>query len=72
MDALIGSAEICEALDVDRATLSRWVDRGIAKPALKRPGPNGAYLFDPSEVERLRELRGDRKQMPQGLGEVPA
>ena len=60
----IGSAEVCEALDIDRATLARWVTREIAHPIAKLSGKNGAYVFEPAEVERLRELRGDRKQMP--------
>lgn len=66
---LIGAAAICRELDVDRATLTRWVARGIAKPAGKLPGRNGAFLFESDEIERLRQLRGDRKQMPR---EVPA
>lgn len=45
----------------------RWVKRGIARPAMKLPGPNGAYLFERDEIKRLRVLRGDRKQMPQGV-----
>jgi DNA-binding transcriptional MerR regulator len=61
---LLGSGALCEALDVDRATLTRWVANGIAQAAMKLPGPNGAYLFHPDELERLRQLRGDRKQMP--------
>lgn len=61
---LLGTSELCEALDVDRATITRWVGNGIAKPAMKMAGPNGAYLFHPDELARLRSLRGDRKQMP--------
>ncbi|BBH17468.1 hypothetical protein Back2_17550 [Nocardioides baekrokdamisoli] len=61
---MVGTAEMTAALDVDRATVARWVQRGIAQPAGKLPGPNGAYFFDRSEIERLRVLRGDRKQMP--------
>lgn len=66
---LIGTAEVIDELDIDRATLSRWVQRGIAHPETKLPGRNGAYVFARTEVERLRELRGDRKQMPR---DVPA
>lgn len=64
---LITTMQVCEALDIDRATLVRWVDRGVAITAMKLPGKNGAYLFAESEVHRLRELRGDRKQMPRDV-----
>lgn len=63
-DDLIGTAEVIAALDVDRSTLVRWVERGIAQAHTKLPGRNGAYVFTRSELERLRALRGDRKQMP--------
>lgn len=68
-EELITTSQICETLDIERSTLTRWVARGIAVPAQKLPGPNGAYLFQPAEAERLAQLRGDRKQMPR---EVPA
>lgn len=61
---LVGTMAICHELNIDRATLTRWVGNGIAQPAMKMPGPNGAYLFHPDELARLRALRGDRKQMP--------
>lgn len=64
---LIGTAEVIEQLDIDRSTLTRWVERGIAHPETKLPGRNGAYVFTRTEVERLRELRGDRKQMPRDV-----
>lgn len=64
--------QVCEDLDIDRATLVRWVAREIAAPAMKLPGPNGAYLFAPAEVDRLRELRGDRKQMPRDVETIGA
>jgi DNA-binding transcriptional MerR regulator len=61
---LVGTAEVIAELDVDRATLIRWVKAGIAKPAMRLPGTSGAYLFARSEIERLRALRAGRKQMP--------
>lgn len=51
---LIGSAEACERLGIDRSTLTRWVQSGRIAAAGKLPGPRGAYLFDPSEVDRLQ------------------
>lgn len=68
--ALVTTTQICDELDVDRATLARWVNRGIAKPTMKLPGRGGAYLFDPSEITRLRVLRGGRKQMPRDVNEA--
>lgn len=50
---LIGSAKACEVLDIDKSTLSRWVQAGILTPAVKLPGRNGAMLFDPKDVNRL-------------------
>jgi excisionase family DNA binding protein len=51
-DPLIGSAEACEILGVDRSTLTRWVARGLVEAAQKLPGENGAYLFRRAEIER--------------------
>lgn len=48
----IGSAEVCERLEIDRSTLSRWVALGRIAVAMRLPGHNGAMLFDPAEVER--------------------
>lgn len=67
---LLGTAEVVVELDIDRSTLTRWVDRGVAKPQTKLPGKNGAYVFTRNEVERLRLLRGDRKQMPRDATEA--
>jgi len=47
---LIGSAEACTILEVDKATLSRWVAAGTLKPAHKLPGRNGAYLFHRADI----------------------
>ena len=50
---LIGSAEACAVLDIDKSTLSRWVKAGILTPAHKNPGRNGAMLFRPSDVTKV-------------------
>lgn len=56
---LVTSAEACELLGLvrplDRSTLSRWVQQGRITPAHKLPGLRGAFLFDPAEVERVRD-----------------
>lgn len=52
---LIPSAEVCERLDIDRSTLSRWVAAGRIAPAYKSPGVRGPFLFDAAEVERVRQ-----------------
>lgn len=51
---LLHSAEVCERLNIDRSTLSRWVAAGRIVPATKLPGLRGPFLFDPAEVERVR------------------
>lgn len=50
----LGSAEVCDLLDIDRSTLTRWIQAGRIKAAMKLPGPKGAYLFDPAEVARVK------------------
>lgn len=50
---LIGSAEACAILTVDRSTLTRWAANGTLPAAYKNPGSNGAYVFHRSAVERL-------------------
>jgi excisionase family DNA binding protein len=53
-DSLIGSAEACTILGVDRSTLSRWVQLGKITPTMRLPGPKGVMLFDRADVERLK------------------
>jgi excisionase family DNA binding protein len=52
--SLLASAEVCERLGIDRSTLSRWVAAGRIMPAYKSPGTRGPFLFDASEVERVK------------------
>jgi len=54
LEDLLTSVETAERLGIDRGTLSRWVQYGQIKRAMKLPGKNGAALFDPAEVERVR------------------
>ena len=53
-DPLLTSAEVCEQLEIDRSTLSRWVAADRIRPALKMPGLRGPFLFHPSEVDRVK------------------
>lgn len=50
---LIPSADVCQRLGIDRSTLSRWVAAGKVTPALKGPGPNGAFWFTEKSVSAL-------------------
>lgn len=50
---LRSSSEACEAIGIDRSTLSRWIKDCTAVPAMRLPGATGAYLFTPDEVDRL-------------------
>jgi hypothetical protein len=43
---LIGSAEVCDWADIDRATLIRHIAAGKLAPVVKLPGKTGAYMFD--------------------------
>lgn len=54
---LIGSAETCTILDIDRSTMSRWIAAGKLPYAVRLPGPNGAFLFNRSDVEELARER---------------
>lgn len=49
----MGTAEACEALGVSKDTLIRMAARGEVTPLHKMPGPNGAYVFSRTEIERL-------------------
>lgn len=52
---LIGAAEASRILDVDKATLTRWVKGGRVALAGRLSG--GALIFDRPEIERLRDDR---------------
>jgi excisionase family DNA binding protein len=56
---LVGSGEACESLGIHRSTLSRWVTVGKITPAVRLPGPRGAFLFDRADVEALRDDDGN-------------
>jgi hypothetical protein len=47
---LVGSAEVCAMFQINRRTLTRWVDQGRIKPIAKLPGLRGGYVFDRSTL----------------------
>ena len=51
---LIGSAEACGILGIDRGTLVRWIASGRVRAAQKLPGQTGAYIFNLAEIERAK------------------
>jgi predicted site-specific integrase-resolvase len=55
--SLISTAEAVEILDIDRSAFTRWVQMGRVKVAYRLPGPNGAYLFERAEIERIAAER---------------
>lgn len=59
---LLSPGDAASELGVDRSTVIAWIDRGIARPLGRMP--SGTYVLQREEVERLRGIRGDRKQMP--------
>jgi predicted site-specific integrase-resolvase len=54
---ILNTAESCEILGVDRATLKRWVDSGKAVPLRKFSGPTGGYIFFRAHIEQLARDR---------------
>nr|WP_246462133.1 helix-turn-helix domain-containing protein [Nocardia transvalensis] len=51
------SAEACALADVNRSTLTRWVESGAIEPLHKAPGRNGAYVFRRSDVIAVAAAR---------------
>lgn len=58
---LIGSAEVCIRLGIERSTLIRWVQLGRIEHVTKMPGKSGAYLFDAEYIDRLVIQRGEQQ-----------
>jgi excisionase family DNA binding protein len=56
---LIGTAEACQILGVDKATISRWVADGDILPAHKLPHKNGAFLFHRADIDALAAQRNE-------------
>lgn len=59
---LIGTAEAARLLSVSHRTIHRLVEAGELIPVMTAPGGiNGAFLFQPVDVERIRDLRAEVK-----------
>jgi predicted site-specific integrase-resolvase len=54
--SLLSSADTARVLGIHQTTVSDWVKAGRIKPVQKMPGLRGAYLFHPTEVERVRRI----------------
>lgn len=52
---LISTAEAASELNVHRSTLTRMVDAGKLKPAVRGEGVRGSMFFYRSEVERAKK-----------------
>jgi predicted site-specific integrase-resolvase len=54
---LVGSAEACRLLgDINRSTLTRWVQLGTITPVMRLPN-GGAFLFKRADVLALAKQR---------------
>ena len=51
---LIGTAQAARELNVHRSTLTRMVQAGKIKPAVKGDGLRGEMFFYPSEVRKVK------------------
>lgn len=51
---LIGTAQAARELNVHRSTLTRMVQSGKVKPAVKGEGLRGEMFFYPSEIRRVK------------------
>ena len=56
-DDIIGSTEACTILNIDKATISRWVAAGRITPVVKLPRKNGAFLFARADIDILAKER---------------
>jgi DNA-binding transcriptional MerR regulator len=54
---LLPTAEVARQLGVNVKAIHRMVDAKKLVPVTKGPGPRGAYLFNPGDVERLKAER---------------
>jgi excisionase family DNA binding protein len=53
---LLTTAEVAGRLRVSIPTVNRWVRDGRLTPVQKLPGIRGANLFDPSDIDTLKEV----------------
>ena len=60
-DELLTSVQAGEVLSRSYRTVIRLAETGVLTIAQKLPGPNGAYLFRRSDVERVAADRAETK-----------
>jgi excisionase family DNA binding protein len=62
---VLSTPEVSHILGISIRTVQRRVEAGELRALRKMPGPNGAYLFDPSDVDAYRAARAaEQKQEP--------
>lgn len=54
---LLTSTQAAQRLGCSPRTVHRLVLANELEAALKLPGPNGAFLFDPDEIDAYRQQR---------------
>lgn len=59
---LLTSPEVALRLGCSTRTVHRLVTSQNLAPAQKLPGPNGAFLFDPADVESYRQQRASAER----------
>lgn len=58
---LISTAEAAKQLNVHRSTLTRMVQDGKIRPAVRGEGIRGGMFFYPSEIRRVKaRMSGER------------
>jgi excisionase family DNA binding protein len=55
---LITTTVAAKMLEVNRATIVRWVDSGHLQPEMKLPGQHGTYLFPADQIDAIRRRLG--------------
>lgn len=50
---LLTTAQVAELAGRSVKTVARWVHLGALTPRVRAPGPRGAMLFHPDDVEAL-------------------
>lgn len=52
---LLSTLDVATATGVSVSTVTRWVNSGQLVPIYKGPGVRGAYMFDKSAVDKMKE-----------------
>lgn len=63
---LLSTAKAADALNVHRSTLTRMVQAGKIKPAVKGEGVRGEMFFYPSEIRKAKaRITAERSVLPE-------